>query len=200
VPLAGTGLPSRWLTLANAVFTIEAESHLSAVETDALWAMFTTTFEPLRQRAAARHLLTRHEFEAELCANGVIKLVARDQHGDPVALATLSTTISSFDWINPDFYAHRFGATPVFYVGLVAIDPAHQHDGLLSPLIDAMLERVHAGGGVLAFDLCAFNDTQIHLSEKALARARILAPARGQVLDTQTYYCVSFDDRVETGS
>jgi hypothetical protein len=194
------GPPSKPLTLANTLFAIEAESQLSAVDTDALWALFATTFEPLRRRAAARHLLTRHEFDAELCAGGVIKLVARDHHGEPVALATLSTTISSFDWINPEFYEHRFGATPVFYVGLVAIDPAHQGDGLLSPLIDAMLERVHAGGGVLAFDLCAFNDTQIQLSEKALARARILAPARAQILDTQTYYCVSFDNGAEAGS
>jgi GNAT superfamily N-acetyltransferase len=186
--------------LANALCTIEAESHLSVAETDALWALFAVTFEPLRRRAAARHMLTRDEFDAELGADAVIKLVARDHHGNPVALATMSTKISSFEWINADFYEHRFGAAPVFYVGLVAIDPAHQGDGLLSPLIDALLERVHAGRGVLAFDLCAFNDTQVDLAQKALARARLLAPARGQTLDTQTYYCVSFDDGAEERS
>jgi hypothetical protein len=200
VPLVGTGPPSKPLILANALCTIEAESHLSVTETDALWTLFAITFEPLRRRAAARHMLTRDEFGAELCADGVIKLVARDRHGDPVALATMSTRISSFDWINAEFYQHRFGTTPVFYVGLVVIDPAHQGDGLLSPLIDAIVERVHAGGGVLAFDLCAFNDTQAHLSQKTLARARLLAPARGQILDTQTYYCVSFDDAAERRS
>jgi GNAT superfamily N-acetyltransferase len=200
VPVGGISPIPEALTLTSTDCGISAESQLSASEMDDLWSLFVVAFEPLRHRAAARHVLTREEFVAEVSADQVIRLVGRNDEGRAVALATMSTDIDVFDWINADFYTERFGSTSVFYVGLVVIDPAHQGGGLLSPLIDAILERVRDEGGVLAFDLCAFNDSRMLLSEKTLARARLLSPARSEILDTQTYYCISFDPVAEKGS
>jgi hypothetical protein len=56
-----------------------------------------------------------------------------------------------------------------------------------------MVAPCAAEHGVLAYDVCAYNDDHVHFGRRAEAALRRIAPVKVGVIDVQTYYGAVFD-------
>lgn len=160
------------------------------------WSLYRASFEPLRTRAAARHIFSREEFYESLHDPAVLKYIGRDQDGVVQGLGTMSTDLSALPWISPDYFAARFpdqyASQKIYYVGIVLVHPEHQGGELFPLTMRTMLGRAQQEGAIGAFDVCRFNDEVVGLPRKLQAAVDGVA-GRVQVLDVQTYYSVTFD-------
>jgi hypothetical protein len=181
--------------LQRRIVTEETTMHRALL--DDLWVLFKETFAPLNTRAAARHGLTRKEFDVELGDERMRVWVARDRADKAIGFAAMTPAVELVEWISPAFYRARAHGRPVFYGALLAIQGAHQTSGLFAELMDVMLVEVHAAGGIFAYDLCGFNAERLGLASRVIGRASKLGPAIQEEVDTQRYFCVSFDDEEE---
>lgn len=156
-----------------------------------LWSLYEESFGPLRVRAAARQVLSEEEFAAELDDPRFWKYVALDSRGELAGLTTLTDDITTIPWISPEYFEHHYpeeyrrGA--VFYAGISLVRPDMRRYPVFAQMTTRLGQRVAAAHGVLAFDLCGYND-----QDRSLGRAteQVLHGADFQVraVDVQTYY------------
>ena len=169
------------------------EERVEGEAVDRFYALYVEAFGPLRTEAVARHVLHEDEFLAEMVDPRVEKHVAWDDEGRPVALATLTRHLETVPWIEPDYFAHHFpdaaARGAVFYLGFVLVDHGRRRERLFSEMTETVIRRVVEARGVCGWDICAFNDRSVGLSEVVAALSGSVAPIDVEVLDTQTYYC-----------
>jgi len=173
--------------------TVESTIDTSVVE--AFYALYVAAFDPLRTRAAARHVLTAGEFAAEMHDPRIDKYVVWDDGGEPVALTTLATDLSAVAWISPEHMAARYpehaerGA--VYYLGFTLVHPQRGHRAF-ALTIGALTRRLAEDRAVCGFDVCAYNDAG------NLGRSLVRAFGRDRVspdrIDVQTYYAADYSD------
>lgn len=160
------------------------------------YPVYLAAFEPLLTEAAARHVLSRSEFAHEMSDPRIDKIVVRDD-GRLLALTTLTTDLSTIEWINPAYFATTFpDATArgaMFYLGYTLVDPTRRRSNALLIMAGEVNRRLTEVQGVVAYDICSFNDAHGvgRLTTKIFARAREIRP-----LDTQTYYAADYRDSV----
>jgi hypothetical protein len=178
------------LTTAHRI-TVETVVEGEAVER--FYALYVDAFAPLRTEAVARHVLHEDEFLEEMVNPLVDKYVAWDADGRAIALATLTRHMETVPWIEPEYFAHRFpdaaARDAVFYLGFILVDRAHRRSKLFSEITEAVIRRVVDSRGVCGWDICAFNNRTVGLSEVVKSLSDSVAPIDVEVLDTQTYYC-----------
>lgn len=173
---------------------ITIEQVLSDDEIGRCYEMYRAAFEPVQLQAAARHLFTYDEIAEEMRDARIDKYVARGEQGEIVGLAAMTTDLSALPWIEPKFLASRHpdqaSSRKVFYLGYVLVDPDGAGFRVFKTLGDAFLQTVADARGVLAWDVCAYND------KRAVGRMAASLPRRFgahvQVVDTQTYYTADF--------
>ena len=176
---------------------VTAERVLSDEDVDAFYPTYVLSWQPLLTLAAARHVLTEEEFGKEMADPRIEKLVVRDDQGTAVALSTLTNDLSAVEWINPSYYRSRYpdevGREAVFYLGYLLVDPARRRSNALMLLAAEISRRAADVRGLVAFDLCGYND------EHGLGRFSrwLLAPGRIEQLDTQAYYVADYRDAVQ---
>lgn len=157
-----------------------------------LWDLYTTCFWPMQRRAAARHVLSRQDFELEVLDGRVSKYLARTADGTIVGLSTLSNDLTTVPWISPEFYrvtypAH-FARRAVFYCGLTMVHPDSKGSGAFLQMVTAFGRDVAAADGILAADMCRLNIDVVGVSDAVtLALKRAWGSATLVELDTQTY-------------
>lgn len=162
---------------------------------DPLYAIYLAAFTPLAGRAAMCHVLTMESFVALLVDPAVMKVVAWDTDGAPAGLATLTTDLST-EMIGAEFYTRRFAeahaAGALYYLGFLLVRPDAQRSGVLQRLIRGIVDQVSTAGGVVAFDVCGYNDDTFQFAKVASTLAARIRPAVLEKVDVQTYYAVSF--------
>lgn len=140
--------------------TITRHAVLDDDLTEPCYAMYRDAFEPMRTRAAARHLLSADEFADEMADHRIDKYVAR--HDDAlVGLLTLTTDLAAVPWIEPQFYYHRWpdkaARNGLFYLGFVLTDPTSFRGKVATKLTDTTFQRVVDADGTLCWDAARFN-------------------------------------------
>jgi len=159
---------------------------------DGFYDLYTAAFEPLRVLAAARHVLTAEEFAEEMADERIDKYVAFDRTGTAVGLTTFTGDLSSVPWIEPAYFAARHpehaARGAIFYLGFTLTDPRARRGRVFRATLQPIIDRMVAARGVVAFDICAHNDTVEHLSrgvERAIGAA---CDSTMRAPDVQTYY------------
>lgn len=170
------------------------ERTLDAATIGTFYQLYVTAFDPLRTRAAARHMLTVEEFAEEMTDERIEKYVVRDEAGTPVAMTTVTADLTAVAWISPEYYAARYpdhaARAAVFYLGYTLVHPEHANQGIFTLMTDRLAERFTAARGVCVFDVCAYNDART--VGRFVATLSRTGEARVDALDVQTYYAASF--------
>ena len=178
---------------------VEALAVLDADVAAACWAMYSHAFEPLRTKAATRHVMYEDEFGAAMCDPRLVKLVGFDRSDRPLGMALMTRDLRAIPWISPEFFAARYPEATargaVTYVGFVLVDPAEQGGLLFHKLVQHMSAPIAAEAGVVAFDMCTFNASVIRLPEAILRAIRRRAAADERVEDVQTFYALQLSDK-----
>ncbi len=172
---------------------------------DTFYDLYEAAFASLRARAAARHVLHRDEFAAELADPQIDKYVAWSttgpRSGQPIGLATITPQLDLLPWISPDFFRARYpeqaAANTIFYLGFVLADPALGLGGgrVFHRLMEVMTAPVAAAGGVAAYDICAQNNQTLRFADRIETTLDRFAAGSFSMLDEQRYYAVSFAEQ-----
>jgi hypothetical protein len=184
-------------------WTFTREPVVSGRTAEMFFKLYLQAFEPLRTKAAARQVLTRDEFFEHLADPRVDKYVARQSASEPVGITTLTKHLDALPWISAEYYAARYpeawARNAVFYLGFtlchpgeIGGSPAPDRPNFLETLIEIGIEPLIAAGGVIAYDICRYNDETLKLSDRVAEVLNRHSDARAEVLDTQVYYGVSF--------
>lgn len=169
------------------------ESVLTDEVSAALHPVYVHAFDPLRTRAAARHMLTAEEFAAEMKDPRIDKYVVWNSDDVPVGLTTLTRDLSAVPWISREYYTSRYpdAATAglLFYLGYILVDQGCRRSSAMIMMTSAVNRRLSHAHGVLGFDMCGYNDaTGIGRHAKKL----LAASHQIERLDAQSYYGADF--------
>lgn len=185
----GVGVEDRW--------PVQMEQVVEADRAAALYAMYLEAFGPLAARAAARHVIERDEFDHEMADARIRKYTIWRNPESPVALATITNDLAAMPWVSPDFFAARHPEQArrraIHYLGLALVAPARGQFRLLERLVQEVVAECVEQRGVLAYDVCRWNDTRIRFGRRAEAILRRIAPVQVGVADVQTYYEAVFE-------
>jgi hypothetical protein len=181
--------PFQWpVTIENKIMGGRAED---------LYRVYLDSFAALGAKAASRQILSADEFYDELGDSRIVKYTVWRSDNDPVALATVTNQLSAVPWISPEFYASRHPAqaerNAIYYLGIALVAPGRGQFRILERLVQELVKPCLADKGVLAFDVCAFNDLTIRFGQRAETVLHRIAPVRVSVADTQIYYQAVFD-------
>lgn len=161
-----------------------------------LWPVYLEAFQPLQAEAAARHVLSRAEFDEEMTDPRIVKYTAWQSPTRPVALATVTNDLSAVTWVSPEFFAARHpeaaARKAVYYLGMALVAPQRRQYRVLERVVRELVADCVAAQGVLAYDVCLFNDTTVKFGRRAEAILKRIAPVEVGVADTQTYYEARF--------
>jgi hypothetical protein len=168
-------------------------------EAEVCWSFYDRAFEALRVRAAQRHALTRNEFDDQMLDTRVTKHIVFDPEnaGRPVGMATLTNDLSAVPLISPEFYAARwpqfYAGKQIWYVGFLAVDPDYHGTGVLAQMIGSICTVVPQHGGVVAADICQFNQDAMLLPDAFARLAGTFArQPEKQRIDTQVFWAYEF--------
>src|SRR5664280_2326613 len=128
-------LPPSVLT-GTAVVTVDSTVDVHTAET--LWTLCGSSFASLQDKAAARQLLSRAEFELEVLDPRVTKYIARTDSGQIIGLCTLSNDLTTVPWVSPESDEARL-------------------TGAFAAMVSTFGRDIAAANGILAADMCRFN-------------------------------------------
>jgi ribosomal protein S18 acetylase RimI-like enzyme len=172
---------------------VDIVTTVSDTVADDFRAIYRAAFEPLMTKAPARQWLTDDEFMHEMHDESVLKFVARAQDGDEiVALALMSSDISTVPWVSEPYFAARFPdhhrRNAIFYLGAMLVRPESQGGPWAKYLLDHLFFYVAERRGIGAFDCCGFNVDTVALPDLVARVGHRLVHMELHELDRQTYY------------
>ena len=193
-PASRTALPR-----PRAAMELRAKTVVTGLEAEACWSFYDRAFEALRVRAAQRHALNHSEFHTQMIDDRVTKHIVFDAEnaGKPVGMTTLTNDLSAVPLISPEFYEARwprfYAEKKIWYVGFLAVDPDYHGTGVLAQMIGSMCAVIPEQGGVIAADICQFNQDAMLLPDAfaRLAGSFTRQPEK-QRLDTQVFWGYEF--------
>ncbi|MGI3786254.1 MAG: hypothetical protein ACRYG2_36380 [Janthinobacterium lividum] len=167
---------------------VRVETVLTGSDLEVLHPLYLRAFAPLVTRAAARHVLTRAEFDGEMADPRILKVVVRNEDGSPAGLTTLTRDLTAVPWVNPSYFWTRFpdaaGRDALFYLGYIFIDPERRRSHALLLMASEIKNQLEEARGVIGFDTSAYTD------EHGIGRwsGWLFGPKSSvSPLDTQTY-------------
>lgn len=165
---------------------------------DQMWALYLEAFAPVASLAAARHLLTRAELDAEFDNPRVDKIVGFTDDATPVGFITRTQDMAALPWISADTYRARFPVQAaegrLYFLPIMAMSPRFQGRGYGVALVQRMFAEPAARRGIVAWDYSNANAELQDLVARLVAVAHSVRPARLRVVDVQTYYALDFDE------
>lgn len=177
---------------------VRAEDVVAGGDLDVLHPLYLRAMAPLLTRAAARHVLSRAEFDEEMADPRILKLVVRDDDAVPVGLTTLTRDVAAVPWVNASYFWTRFpdavSRDAMFYLGYTFVDPSRRRSQALVLMSIEVNKRLADARGVIAYDICAYNDSHGvgRLTRKIFERAQTISR-----MDTQTYYAADYRTEAE---
>ena len=161
------------------------------------YAMYLDLFAPLRTKAPARQVLHRHEFFDEMADPRVLKYVAWNALGEPVALSTLTADLTTVPWISAEFFAARYpehyARQAVYYWGFAVAQGDRHTTFPFRQILVAIITKMVREKAVCAYDICGFNNVQLRFAAHLQSVGGRFVNTTAEVLDTQTYYGAAFD-------
>lgn len=159
--------------------------HVSVV----LHNTYLAAFDPMKTQAAARHVLSAEEFDAEMKDPRIDKYIVWDEAGEPIALTTLTSDLAAIPWVSREYYVSRYpdaaASGVLFYLGYILVGPTSRKSKALIMMTNQVNRRLEQSQGVLGFDMCSYNDANgIGRSAKKL----LASSDRIERLDVQSYY------------
>lgn len=179
------------------LWPVTASHVITGGPAERLYEVYLEAFGPLRAAAAARHVLTVDEFRHEMGDERILKYTVWRSDTEPVALATVTNELEAVTWVSPDFFASRHperaSRKAIYYLGIALVAPGRGQYRVLERVVRQLVADCVAARGVLAYDVCMFNDATLKFGHRTEAALRRIAPVRVNVADTQTYYEALFD-------
>ncbi|RZU48607.1 hypothetical protein EV385_0324 [Krasilnikovia cinnamomea] len=175
---------------------VDVVAELPPTLLDAAWRFYHDTFDELRTRAVARHVMYRHEFDELMADKRVMKYVAGD--GDAiVGLAAQTDDLHAVPLISPEYFAHRwpdrYAQRRIFYAVFVGARPGPRGMGVFVTLLREMMRPITAVAGIVTIDVCTHNEAVHALPQRVeLILGRIAGAARAQRVDSQSFWCYEF--------
>lgn len=177
-------------------YTVTRVAEPTQEQAERIWEIYEVSAAGLGVLAAARHVMTRDEFD-ELSTNpDVIKVLAVDEDGGAAGMALLTTDLDSVEWISPGFFRRLYpehaerGA--LYYLAFIAVHPDQRGIGLLPMIIFEMASQIASLGGVCCFDVCQFNDEVVPVKEMGSVLMHDTLAFEIRPIDTQRWYVVDF--------
>ncbi len=158
--------------------------------------LYRLAFDPLKKRSVARQVLSSDEFRDQMLDERVAKYVARSATGQALGLTTLTNALDSVPWISPEYFTEHYpeqsARKAVYYLGFTLAHPSQRHRRFVETLIMIGLQSLALDHAVIAFDVCAYNNLELRFNER-IAKALLKFPtAKLELIDTQSYSCVTF--------
>jgi hypothetical protein len=173
---------------------ITVERVMNGDDIDGFYVLYRAAFEPLRTRAAARHLLTVEEFAADMTNDRIDKIIAWSDTGAALGLSIVTTDLSAIPWIEPQYYIDRYpehaARHTLFCLGYALVAPGGGTYGVFKALMEAAFQRCLECRGVIALDACDYNLRRA--IGRLVARIPEVYGAPVTAVDTQTYYVADF--------
>jgi hypothetical protein len=175
----------------RAVVTIAQDRDDEAIET--LGQRYEEAFEPLREVALLNHLYPRDQFERLVHDPRVHKIVGWNGR-EPVGMAMVTSALEVVPQISPPFLRRKypdFAARNAIYFGiLVFVSAELRASSLFARLVAAMGQVASAAGGVIVFDMSAYN-RGIGLDAQLSRVAGWFADSTFEEIDAQTYFAAT---------
>ncbi|HEX8510197.1 MAG TPA: hypothetical protein VF635_11985 [Propionibacteriaceae bacterium] len=175
---------------------VSVELTLHAHHRERFYELYLEAFGPMRTLAPARQVLHHDEFLDEMADPRVLKYVAWDHEGEPVALATLTSDLSTVPWISPEYFAARYpeqaARRAVYYLGFALAHPTRRSTPAFRQVFVTILHKLAREKAVCAYDMCGFNNQTVGLAQHIETVGGQLVDGFVEVLDTQTYYGATF--------
>lgn len=160
------------------------------------YELYLEAFGPLRTRAPARQVLHKEEFLQEMNDPRVLKYVAWNEAGDPIALSTLTSDLSTVPWISPEYFAARYpehsARRAVYYWGFALSQPNKRSSFGFRQILVAIVAKMAREKAVCAYDICGFNNAELRFATHVETVASRFAEVKVEPLDNQTYYGATF--------
>jgi hypothetical protein len=173
--------------------TVSVETVLTGADADAAWATYRESLGPLAGVAAMKQQLPEADLRAVLADPAIRKYVGRDGAGAIVAVLTVTLELKTEN-ISAEFYQQRYpehhAAGRLLYLGFLVVRPEAQARGLIMLLVGQVTADLEAEGGVVAFDVCGYNDEMFAFARLCRLVAARTRPAVLTTLDVQTYYAI----------
>ena len=189
--------PSWAPLLDNPAASVTAETTVDDASAQMFYDLYLAAFAPMRACAAARNVLHRDEFFAEMVDPRVSKYVAWAAAGQPVGLTTLTNDLHSVPWVSPEYFAAQYpehtARNAVYYLGFTLVHPDARRGTTFTDMIGHVLARLVTDRAVVGCDICAFNNTEHSFDQSIITMLTASAEVTVEVLDTQTYYSAVFD-------
>jgi len=177
---------------------VQVERHLevAAERAEELYPWYESTFAPLREAAAARHVLTLEEFVEEMADPRIDKWIATSEaDGAFLGLSTLARDLEAVPWASPEYYTVRHpehaARGAIWYLGFTMTPPNGQRAGVFATMLTAMMEAAVEHRVIVALDMCAAN-VESGLNAAIMAQLAAGAGAPSTQVDVQTYYSADF--------
>lgn len=163
---------------------------------DELWQrVYLPAFEPIRAKAAQRHVLFWEEYLALMQDPAIRKFVTTDDDGEPIGLGLITNDLSAVSLIEPAFYEAKhpklFAEGRIWYVVLVCAAPGHRD--VYADLLTTMCALVDESNGIAEMDFCMLNmiDRKLAVAAQAILSRHLGRRIPYAIRDAQTY--VTFD-------
>ena len=115
-----------------------------------------------------------------------------------VAVLTLTTELSTEN-ISSAFFQGRYpehhAAGRLHYLGFLVVRPEAQARGLIMMLVARVTGDLEDAGGVVAFDVCGYNDETFAFARLCRLVSSRTRPTDLVTLDVQTYYAMEVPPR-----
>jgi hypothetical protein len=184
---------------AGGELTVSVERTLTGVDADAAWVTYRDSLAPLGQVAAMKQMLSERELRAIVADPAVLKYVGRDSDNIVVAVLTLTSELRTENISAPFFtsrYPEHSAAGRLLYLGFLVVRPEAQARGLIMTLVGRLTADLDDEGGVVAFDVCGYNDETFAFARLCRLVSNRTRPTHLVTLDVQTYYAMEVPARV----
>lgn len=166
---------------------------------DEAWTVYFDAFEELNTLTVQRHLMWRWEFDDVMADRRVRKYLAFDDAGRLVGLSAYTNDLFAVPLISPAYfrrhYPTEYAAGRIWYCEFVAVARSGKgqrpNGGAFAALVEAMW--ADADGGIIALDMCRFNDDVRRLSRTIpLMLHRLAGEVDTERADEQSYWIYTF--------
>jgi hypothetical protein len=171
------------------------EVHKTLIE-DA-WTLYHEAFNELNAFAVQRHLMYRSEFDEVMRDQRVQKYLCLEDADTLYGLSTYTNDLDAVPLISPQYFKRRwprhYAERRIWYCGFVAVHPNGRSANVFAELVEAMYLVAATQNGIIALDMCRFNDEGRRLSRVVpLMLQRLSGDVRTERMDEQSYWLYEF--------
>jgi hypothetical protein len=171
------------------------ELHESLIEE--AWTLYHEAFRELNALAVQRHLMYRDEFETVMRDQRVQKYLCLDDDDALCGLSTYTNDLHAMPLISPQYFQRRwpqqYAERRIWYCGFVAVARKGRPANAFAQLVETMYLVAATQNGIIALDMCRFNDQDRRLSKIIpLMLHRLSGDVRTERMDEQSYWLYEF--------